>query len=82
MRRVVRIGTRGSKLALAQAREIQTCLSRRHPRVTFKLVILKTAGDEFQSVELFRRNKTGVFTKAIEEKLLRKEIDLAVHSLK
>lgn len=82
MRRVVRIGTRGSQLALAQARDIQKRLSRRHRSVAFKLVVIKTAGDEFQSVELFKRKKTGVFTKAIEEKLLRNEIDIAVHSLK
>jgi hydroxymethylbilane synthase len=82
MKRAVRIGTRGSRLALAQAREIQKRLSRRHRGVAFRLVIVKTTGDEFQSVELFKRNKTGVFTKAIEEKLLRGEIDLAVHSLK
>ncbi len=82
MKRVVRIGTRGSQLALAQARDVQKRLYRRHPRVTFKLVVIKTAGDEFQSVELFKRKKTGVFTKAIEERLLRNEIDLAVHSLK
>jgi hydroxymethylbilane synthase len=82
MKRAVRIGTRGSRLALAQAREVRKRLSRRHRGTAFKLVIVKTTGDEFQSVELFKRNKTGVFTKAIEEKLLRGEIDLAVHSLK
>ena len=80
--RLVRIGTRGSQLALAQAGRIKHRLESLYPRVEFRLVIIKTTGDEFQSVELFKKETIGVFTKAIEKKLIKKEIDIAVHSLK
>lgn len=79
---LIRIGTRGSLLARAQSGQILRMLQKKHPAFRFKLVIIQTTGDEFQSVELFRQNKTGVFTKEIEKKLLSGEIDIAVHSLK
>ncbi|MGH7197213.1 MAG: hydroxymethylbilane synthase, partial [Candidatus Omnitrophota bacterium] len=82
MKTCLRIGTRGSPLALAQAGEIQRRLSARWPGLKFTRVVIRTEGDEFQSVELFRRKKTGIFTKAIEKKLLENKIDIAVHSLK
>ncbi len=82
MNRIFRIGTRGSRLALAQAKEISRLLKKKFPKHRFRLVIVKTAGDEFQTVELFKKNNTGVFTNAIEQKLLNNEIDIAVHSLK
>ncbi len=78
----IRIGTRGSRLALAQAAEIKKSLERLYPKRRFKLVIIKTTGDEFQTVALFKKTNIGVFTKTLETKLLKKEIDLAVHSLK
>ncbi|MBI2095582.1 MAG: hydroxymethylbilane synthase [Candidatus Omnitrophica bacterium] len=80
--RVFRLGTRGSRLALAQSGEILRRLRARHPRLRFRRVIVKTFGDEFSRAALFQKNQVGVFTKAIEEKLLANEIDLAVHSLK
>ncbi len=79
---MIRIGTRGSRLALAQAAEIKKRLERLYPKQYFKLVIIKTSGDEFQTVALFKKTNIGVFTKALETKLLKKEIDIAVHSLK
>ncbi len=82
MRTLVRIGTRGSLLALAQAAEIKKHLERKHPRIDFRLVVIKTTGDEFQTVALFRKKNIGVFTKELEKRLLRKDIDIAVHSLK
>jgi hydroxymethylbilane synthase len=82
MNKPVRIGTRASRLALAQSGQIRSRLARLHPDVRFTLVKIKTAGDEFKGVELFRQTGIGVFTKAIEKKLLSGEIDLAVHSLK
>ena len=69
-------------MALAQAREIQGRLKKLFPKLRFKLVIIKTTGDEFQGVELFKKNNIGVFTKALEKKLLSGQIDIAVHSLK
>ena len=76
------IGTRGSALALAQAGQVKRLLEKASPNERFRLVTVKTFGDEFQSVESFRQNGVGVFTKAIEEKLGSGQIDLAVHSLK
>ncbi len=77
------IGTRGSPLALAQTRMIQTDLQRRWPEETFELKIIKTTGDTWaaqpQRTEPLGK---GLFTKELEEALLRGEIDLALHSLK
>ena len=82
MKRAFLIGTRGSRLALAQTKQIEKLLRLKNPKLHTRLVIVKTIGDEFQSVELFKKNNIGVFTKKLEEKLLSGEIDLAVHSLK
>jgi len=80
--RKFRIGTRGSALALAQAKGVLRDLRRKSPGTRFELVVIKTTGDEYQTVELFKKNNIGVFTKELEKKLLEKEIDIAVHSLK
>ncbi|MBI4433098.1 MAG: hydroxymethylbilane synthase [Candidatus Omnitrophica bacterium] len=80
--RRVKIGTRGSALALAQTHSVTRKLKNSFPHITFEAIVIKTLGDEFQAVELFKQNQTGVFTKAIEKKLLSGEIDMAVHSLK
>ena len=77
----VRIGTRGSKLALAQSYMVQSALSRACPEAEFETVVISTAGDR-QAADGDLPAGTGVFVKEIEEKLLGGEIDLAVHSLK
>lgn len=79
---VIRIGSRGSRLALAQAGQVRDRLRRLFPRVRFEITVIRTRGDQYQSVELFRRTGTGVFTKELERHLLSGRIDLAVHSLK
>ena len=79
---LIKIGTRGSKLALAQARQVLAKLKKLNPQERFKLVVIKTYGDEYQSVEIFKKTNVGVFTKEIEKKLLNGTIDIAVHSLK
>jgi hydroxymethylbilane synthase len=76
----MRIGTRGSALALAQSEHVRALLPG-DPR-DHRLVIIKTAGDLNPGASLARIGGKGVFTKEIEEALLREEIDLAVHSLK
>jgi hydroxymethylbilane synthase len=76
----MRIGTRGSALALAQSEHVRASLPG-GPR-DHRLIIIKTTGDLNQSASLARIGGKGVFTKEIEEALLRNEIDLAVHSLK
>lgn len=81
--RVIRIGTRGSELALTQTRWVMKRLERAFPRITFELVLIKTAGDKNKSLAIFDTTKTiGIFTKELEKHLKKRTIDLAVHSLK
>lgn len=78
----VRVGTRASALALAQTREVVRALKRRHPKQRFSIVKIKTTGDEYRGVHLFKKNHVGVFTKKIERRLLDGKVDIAVHSMK
>jgi len=78
----IRIGTRGSRLALWQAEFIEQGLRQRHPNVEFEKVLIKTQGDRDQKSSLTRIGGMGVFTKSIEDALLQGRIDIAVHSLK
>lgn len=80
----IRIGTRGSPLALAQAHEVQARLMAAHHRTErdFEIVIIKTTGDRILDRPLAEVGGKGLFTKEIEEALLAHEIDLAVHSMK
>jgi hydroxymethylbilane synthase len=71
------IGSRGSQLALWQARHIASLLN-----VETRIEIIKTTGDKIQDVPLAQVGGKGLFTKEIEEALLDHRIDLAVHSLK
>ncbi len=80
--KTVRIGTRGSLLALAQSREVARALKKRHPKLFFEIIKIKTAGDEFKSVHLFKKNNIGIFTKEIERRLLDGSVDIAIHSMK
>jgi hydroxymethylbilane synthase len=78
----VRIGTRGSALALAQTGWVARELEARNPGVASELVIIKTTGDKLKDVPLAQVGGKGLFIKEIEEALLAGEVDLAVHSLK
>ncbi|MEW6184339.1 MAG: hydroxymethylbilane synthase [Thermodesulfobacteriota bacterium] len=78
----IKIGTRGSPLALHQARWVQEALSLHHPAFSFELELIKTTGDKIQDVPLSAVGGKGLFVKEIEEALLERRIDLAVHSLK
>ncbi len=75
----LRLGTRGSQLALAQARLVQTALA---PHAACQIVTIKTAGDRIADRPLAQAGGKGLFVKELEEALLRGEIDLAVHSMK
>jgi hydroxymethylbilane synthase len=82
--RVLRIGTRGSPLALAQATMVQAQLASAHgcSAEAFELKIIRTSGDVIQDRPLSEVGGKGLFTKEIEEALIAGEIDLAVHSAK
>ncbi len=78
----VRIGTRGSPLALAQTRWVEARLQALHPGLATELVVIKTTGDKLKDVPLAQIGGKGLFIKEIEEALLAGQVDLAVHSLK
>ncbi len=80
----LKIGTRGSPLALAQARETRARLMAAHdmPEDAFEIVVIQTTGDAVQYRPLSEIGGKGLFTKEIEEDLLSGAIDIAVHSMK
>ena len=81
--RAIRIGTRGSALALAQANEVRERLSSVcGSEISFETCIIKTSGDKIQDRALAAAGGKGLFTKELEEALLEGSIDLAVHSMK
>lgn len=82
MSSTIRIGTRGSALALAQAHWVEGRLKAHHPDIFTELMIIKTTGDKLKDVPLAQVGGKGLFIKEIEEALLAGDIDLAVHSLK
>jgi hydroxymethylbilane synthase len=82
MKNLLRIGTRGSALALAQATLVQKQIEGHHPGVAVELTIIKTTGDKIQDVPLAKIGGKGLFTKEIEMAILAGEVDLGVHSMK
>ena len=82
--RPLRIGTRGSPLALAQAHETRARLMTAWhlPEAAFEIVVISTAGDRIQDRPLRLVGGKGLFTREIEDQLLRGGIDIAVHSMK
>ncbi|HMK66857.1 MAG TPA: hydroxymethylbilane synthase [Thermodesulfobacteriota bacterium] len=79
---LIKIGTRGSPLALRQANWVKETLMARNPHFAIELVIIKTTGDKILDSPLSAIGGKGLFVKEIEEALLDKRIDLAVHSMK
>lgn len=80
--RHLRIGTRGSALALAQSNWVRQQLLSQYRGIEVEMRIIKTRGDRFLDVPIPEVGGKGVFTKEIEDALLGGEIDLAVHSMK
>ncbi len=78
----IKIGTRGSKLALYQAFLVQEELQKHYPRTSFIIEIIKTKGDQILDVALSKIGDKGLFTKEMETALFNGDIDMAVHSLK
>jgi hydroxymethylbilane synthase len=76
------IATRGSALALWQAKHIKSLIEARYADCTVELNIIKTSGDKILDVPLAKIGGKGLFVKEIEEALLAKKADLAVHSMK
>ncbi len=80
----VRIGTRGSDLALWQAHAVRDALMQEHdwPEESLDIVVIRTTGDRITDRALLEAGGKGLFTKEIEEALLAGDIDMAVHSAK
>jgi hydroxymethylbilane synthase len=78
----IKIGTRGSKLALQQSAWVGERIVERHPSLSIEVIRIRTTGDMITNVPLAQVGGKGLFVKEIEEALLRQEIDLAVHSMK
>lgn len=79
---LVRLGSRGSPLALWQTRTIAEALQSHHPDLQTEIVIIRTEGDRNRQDPLSKIGGRGVFVKEIETALLRRDIDIAVHSMK
>ncbi len=78
----IRIGTRGSKLALYQANLVKSKLEEAYPEQSFEIVIISTKGDKILDVALSKIGDKGLFTKELEYALFANEVDMCVHSLK
>ena len=76
------IGSRGSQLALWQANWVKSQLENLHGNADISIRVITTSGDKIKDVPLSKIGGKGLFVKEIEEALLAKEIDLAVHSMK
>ena len=80
--RKVTIGSRGSPLALWQANWVKGLLLENHSDLAVDIKIIKTSGDKIQNMPLSKIGGKGLFVKEIEEGLLKREVDFAVHSMK
>ncbi|HBO84384.1 MAG TPA: hydroxymethylbilane synthase, partial [Deltaproteobacteria bacterium] len=78
----IKIGTRASALAIWQANWVKSEIEKRYPEYHVELVRIKTTGDKILDVPLAKVGGKGLFVKEIEEALLEKKVDLAVHSMK
>jgi len=78
----IRLGTRGSPLALWQANWIKGQLEKMYDDLTVELIQIKTTGDKIQDAPLAKIGGKGLFLKEIEDALLKNKIDIAVHSMK
>lgn len=79
---VLRIATRGSRLALWQAEHVRSALSRLHPELTFELIPITTTGDKIIDRPLAKYGGKGLFIKELEQALFDDRADIAVHSMK
>jgi hydroxymethylbilane synthase len=78
----IKVGTRGSPLALAQTGLVVQRLRELHPKLNFVIVPIKTKGDRIKTAAELRAAGKGLFVKEIERALLKKQVSLAIHSMK
>ncbi len=82
MKRMIKVGSRESKLAVIQARHVIDSIKARHPELEFELVTMKTTGDVILDRNLYEVGGKGLFVKELDIGLRSGKIDIAVHSLK
>ncbi len=82
MPETIRIGTRGSQLALWQARHVKNLISEAFPDIHVSITVIKTTGDRITDRPLAQVGGKGLFVKEIETALINQDVDLAVHSMK
>ena len=81
-RKTIRIGTRGSELALWQTRHVKSRLEELHPSLEVEVIQIRTLGDKILEAPLAKIGDKGLFTKELDHALLDRRVDLAVHSCK
>ncbi len=79
---LLRVGTRGSKLSLIQTDLVIERLRRDNPQLTVEKKIIETTGDKDQRTPLFYMGQKGIFEKEVNQAVLDRKVDLAVHSMK
>jgi hydroxymethylbilane synthase len=82
MQKLIKIGTRASLLAMTQSTNIKNLIEARYPGTTVELVKIITKGDKIVDVPLAKVGGKGLFVKELEEAMLSREVDMAVHSMK
>ncbi|MGH7889186.1 MAG: hydroxymethylbilane synthase [Thermodesulfobacteriota bacterium] len=82
MKRVLKIGSRGSRLAIWQSEFVKGLITGEFPEIQIEISIIRTTGDKIADLQLSEIGGKEVFVKEIEEALLSRQIDVAVHSLK
>ncbi len=82
MQKHIKIGTRKSMLALTQSNNIKDLIEKQYPGTTVELVKIVTKGDKILDVPLAKVGGKGLFVKELEEAMLSREVDMAVHSMK
>lgn len=80
--KIIRIGTRGSELALYQADQVRVAIEATFPEIRVEIVVMVTQGDKNLEVPLSKMGDKGVFTKELEIAMFNYKTDMAVHSLK
>lgn len=76
------VGTRGSKLAIAQSRHVMALLKEKFPELEFEVKVIKTKGDKLRDAPLAKIGGKGIFVKEIDEAVAQGRVDFAVHSMK
>lgn len=80
--KLIKVGTRGSRLAIAQTQIVLNKLSKFYPDLKYEIIKIVTTGDLDKQKPLFSMDRKGIFEKELNESVLNDEVDLAIHSIK